>query len=337
MTRSFEEMGVELRAGEKAGQACAIISGRHVSSFRVSLPALSPRKLQRTIGYFMSDRLASENADLSFCVCPTETAGESLVLVCARPLLLELVQRARADNITLTAIWPDYMGLAAPPEGVVIARRDGDIIARRADGTGFTMPEMLADLALENLEPGEADLATWPDANPGFATGAFGPQLPIADYLSAWRRVAALAFIGLGLWVGLSVSQAVMDNRQRLALLDRGEALFRRQFPDVRRVVNVEGQLRARLGQPVLSEGFLSLSSSVFESLAALDNIRLEAVRYSADRPEPLQISVAGKSFADIEQARQTLVNAGFSVSDGDSEQTGSGVVARFGLVREDL
>ena len=337
MAQSYEEMGVVLVAGDKPGEACAIISGRHVSSFRLSLPDLSPRKLQRTIGYFMSDRLAAENADLSFCICPTDVPTESLVLVCNREILLALVQKTRAENITLTAIWPDYMCLPVPSEGVNVNHRDAEVIARRADGTGFTMSPLLADLALDGSTINPAEMQGLPADMSGFATGIFGPQLPIGDYLSACRRVAALAFIGLIIWVGLSLSQAAIDNRQRLALLDRGEAMFRRQFPDIRRIVNVEGQLRARLGQPVLSEGFLPLSSAVFESLAGLDNIRLEAVRYMADRPEPLQISVAGKNFADIEQARQSLVNAGFNVSDGDSEQTGTGVVARFSLAREDL
>ncbi len=322
-----------IKTDESGRQVCGLLDGRAVSSFRLRLPKLSDAKLQRALPHIMSDYL-TDNDNLSFCHMPLAKGdadnGYSLVFACAKDRLDELIGAAQAEQLEMSAIWPDYMQVPQPDEGVAIIERDGDILARRADGTGFRLPKALADAAIGEAQIITADPATLPAA-PGFAIGRFGTQLPIADILAAVKRPLILAGAAIAIWLAATLYGGFSVNQKAAELAQSGEDMFRKKFPEVRRVVNVEAQLRNRLGG-VGGSSFSGHSSQLLAALQSLPDIRLEAMEFIGGRNQSMDITLSARNFSALEKARQKLAMAGFRVEEGKSEQSNQLVIGQFTL-----
>ncbi|MEC8414463.1 MAG: type II secretion system protein GspL, partial [Pseudomonadota bacterium] len=190
--------------------AVAVIAGDTVSCFRVTLPALSARKLRKTLPFLVSDLLVTDIEDMHLCLVETETPNDYLLLACAKTIMSEMQDKALAEELTLKAAWPDYMLIAPPSEGVAILHKDGDILCRRADGTGFRMPEKLAEAALSDVTKDarrDAKRGPPPEEGQGMATGIYGVQFPFMSYLPILKRPAILAATVLLIWVIGSFAQ----------------------------------------------------------------------------------------------------------------------------------
>ncbi|MGI9438336.1 MAG: type II secretion system protein GspL [Parvibaculales bacterium] len=316
--------------GDGERQACGLLSGQLVASFCVKLPALPPSKLDRALPHIMSDYLTSDAGDLVFCHMPT-TDDKHIVFACARHALDALIDEARDNDLELQAIWPDYMTLAQPENGIAIAEEGDDIIARRADGSGFRLPKALAAPMLTNTDTHSATPDALPPTTPGFATGRYGTQLPLADMMRRWRRPLVLAAAALIVWLGAGLNAAMDNQRQRDAMEAQAETRFMTLFPETRRIVNLESQLRTKLG---MSGGasFGGQVTRLLSTLAALPNIRLEEMAFDAAQSSALEITLSTTDFSALETARLRLVQAGFGVTEGKSEQSDDVVIGRFNL-----
>ncbi len=320
-----------IKTDESGRQACGLLDGQAVSSFRLRLPKLSDAKLQRALPHIMSDYL-TDNDDISFCHMPLAENDDSLVFACAKQRLDELMRAAQAEKLELQAIWPDYMQVPQPDKGIAIIERDGDILARRADGTGFRLPKALAEAAIGDSETITARADSLPVA-PGFATGRFGTQLPIGEILATFKRPLTLAAAAIAIWLAATVYGGFSDRQKAVELAQSGEDMFRKKFPEVRRVVNVEAQLRNRLGGGT-GASFTGHSSQLMAVLQSLPNARLEAIEFTGGRNQSMEITLSARNFSVLESSRQKLAMAGFRVEEGKSEQNNQLVIGRFTLTQ---
>lgn len=319
-----------IKLDENGKQVCGLLNGTSVASFRLRLPKLSAVKLQRALPHIMSDYLSDSGADVSFCHVDLPDSDHSLVLVCQHEALEVLADEAQDNGLELKAIWPDYMQVPQPDEGVATVEQDGDILARRADGTGFRLPKALAEASFGDLSPHSVALSSAP-SEAGFATGRFGTQLPLSAMMATAKRPLWLSGIAAAVWLAATLYGGISGFQKTEELAQRGEQMFRQQFPDVRRVVNVEAQLRNRLGSSG-GASFSGYSGRILDSLKPVKNIRLEAIEFIGGRNQTIDITLSGRSFSDLEAGRLKLAAAGFNVEEGKSEQSKQLVSGRFTL-----
>lgn len=308
-------------ATETADQRIGILPGQTVSSFAVPLPPLPTGKLARALPHIMADYLADERADTAFCVLEQNAQGASLVLACDTAILRETITRAAENKTNLTALWPDYMRLAVPESGVAVLQDGDDIMARRADGTGFRLPKTMADKVLSDETTCDGQEAGFPPDNAGFAIGRFGPNLPIGALVKKSRRSLALLLATAVAWSGSLLFQAQRNENQRDALEAEAVALYQARFPEARRIVNVEAQLRSKLGQSGNRQGFTGMFAGVRQIISAQTGARLEGFSYTAKPSPAFKMVVATPGFSELEQLRAGLSEAGFQLNGGSSEQ----------------
>lgn len=316
--------------GDSDKQALGLLSGRHVSSFCLTLPALPPSKLERALPHIMSDYLAADSGEMVFCHMPRDD-GKHVVFACAREALDTLMNDARERQLELLGIWPDYMTLATPESGIAIMEEGDDVLARRADGSGFRLPKNIAASLLTENETHEASAAALPTQETGFAKGRYGAQLPLAALLHNWRRPLLLTGLALFAWLGAGLLDAVNSERQRDAMEAQAEARFMKLFPETRRIVNLESQLRNELGMSG-SASFSGQVNRLMATLAELPNMRLEGIEFDAERAQGMEITLSTTDFSALEAGRLRLVQAGFRVAEGKSEQADDLVIGRFNL-----
>ena len=319
--------------------AVAVIAGDTVSSFRVTLPALSARKLRKTLPFLVSDLLVTDIEDMHLCLVETETPNDYLLLACAKTVMREMQDKALAEDLTLKAAWPDYMLIAPPDEGVILEHEGGDILCRRADGTGFRMPEKIAEAALSDVPEDarkDGNRGNLPEEGQGLATGIFGPQFPFMSYLPIFKRPAILAASILCIWVIGTFAQIGRHQATRADYEDASIQLFKQAFPDVTRVVNVEAQLMNKMmsSNALPARNFLYLTDTLFQAIDDVENIGIDRLNFDRTDIRPLQVTLRAQNFSTLERARQKLVDAGFAVSEGKSSQTVSGVTGDFALSR---
>ncbi|HAK97872.1 MAG TPA: hypothetical protein DCP14_00870, partial [Rhodobiaceae bacterium] len=251
----------------------------------------------------------------------------------------EMQDAALAEDLSLKAAWPDYMLIAPPDEGVTVLHEDGDILCRRADGTGFRMPEKLAEAALSDVtkdarRDGMRGLP--PEEGQGMAIGIYGAQFPFMSYLPVLKRPAILAATVLLIWVIGSFAQIGQHQAARADYEDASIQLFKQAFPDVTRVVNVEAQLMNKMmsSNALPARNFLYLTDTLFQAIEDVENIGIDRLSFDRTDIRPLQVTLRAQNFSALERARQKLVDAGFAVSEGKSSQVENGVTGDFSLSR---
>jgi len=195
------------------------------------------------------------------------------------------------------------------------------VLARRADGTGFRLPHALAEAALSKESVNDAVTAAFPNENAGFATGRFGPNLPLGKFLKAARRTLILAGLAGFAWASNLGLQGWQNDRQGQALQEQAVTLYKEQFPEARRIVNVEAQLRGKLGASGTAQGFSGMMTLMQGVMAAQDAARLEELSYVAQPTPSLKLVVATPGFSKLESLRAALTAAGFRLNGGSSKQ----------------
>ena len=311
----------DIRISTVSGQPVGILPGQAVSSFAVKLPPLSAGKLAKALPHIMADYLADERTETVFCLADRTQDGMSVILACEASLLRQAISEANAKKANLNAMWPDYMQLTPPENGVAILREGSDVLARRADGTGFRLPQALADAALSRETVNDAVAAGFPNENAGFATGRFGPNLPLGKLLRAARRTLILTGLAGFAWAGNLALQGWQNDRQSQALQDQAVVLYKQQFPEARRIVNVEAQLRGKLGTTGAAEGFSGMMNLMQGVMSAQQAARLEELSYVAQPVPSLNLIVATPGFSELENLRAAFTAAGFRLNGGSSEQ----------------
>ena len=121
-----------------------------------------------------------------------------------------------------------------------------------------------------------------------FLQGAYAPRTAAKGGWMAWRLSAALV---LALLLALGINEVIERSRLQAATQEADghlDALFRKTFPETRRVINpkaqMEQQLQALRGRQSSASNFLALLTEGGLSLKALAGVQLESVDYQNGR-----------------------------------------------------
>lgn len=310
-----------IRIEQSANGALGVLSGQKVSSFALKLPNLPTNKLLKALPHLMADSLAVDSEKTVFCLSGKNADGLTIVLACEVNAIEDLLAEAKERKVELTSIWPDYMEITPPASGTAIVNNNGVILARRADGTGFSLPAPLADIALSDEKTTEAVRVSFPNETPGFAYGRFSPNLQLGKTLKRYRRALFLMILASLLWLSSVGLEGLQNVRKRSALENASVELYRQQFPDAKRIVNVEAQLKGKLGSSMNASGFFGLMERFQLEMERQTTARMEEFNYVEEPVPSLKLIIVTPGFAELEKFRLALSQSGFQVSVGRSEQ----------------
>jgi general secretion pathway protein L len=166
---------------------------------------------------------------------------------------------------------------------------------------------------------------------PALLGAGFVSALDWAGLLKPWRTAAILAsaaVLGAALF---AMGEAAYLERRTGAYAAAELEAFQAAFPDTR-VVDPQVQLRralASVGAVEDSAGFLELAAGLAGIMAGNDDIRIDALRYDADRGA-LSVSALYADFDDFDALRTAAQARDIVLEDGGARQTASGVQGEF-------
>ena len=142
---------------------------------------------------------------------------------------------------------------------------------------------------------------------------AYAPEEPVVQLLRPWRPAAAMLAVWLLLVMMGGFLQTWDLRRERQALAERIQQVFRQTFPDVRRVVDAKVQMERQLAklrkeQGNSPTGFLALLTAGAISLQQVDGVEIQGLQYRQGR---LELDLTLPSMSRLDPLRQALQQAG--------------------------
>ncbi len=140
-----------------------------------------------------------------------------------------------------------------------------------------------------------------------------------------WRRVAAVAGIGLLLYAAVAGGSAAWFSWQANQFEQRSFALYRELFPGERRVVSPRRQMTAQLS----GGGGGSLLPLLAQAAEPLATVQLQELRYRRDSNR-LQVQLQTPDLAALDQIKQRLAGTGLSVAIDSAAEQGGATIGRI-------
>jgi len=341
-----------LAAQAKGKRPVLILAGRSLLITRVDLPEGSRRVISRAIPYALEEQLAEEVDRLHFVQGGRALSGLIPVVVISKQKLaelLDLLSSVGIDPIWAVAeplLLPWRMGeLSILVRGQTATVRSGEI-----DGFECTLeqlPTLLGCLKSEAhddyriirvwatdesqqvqplLEDISDELTFTVTPNDFSSLTEIGVKRPLINLLQGyeesgdspessghWWPAVALIFMAILTYLGTSGYQYQVQNDELKILNQSREALFRKTFPDVKRLVNLEVQAKRKLDerQQANGQGADALLSLLTVLGAAKEKIPVIILKNMEYRKSSLVIHLEGRSVAQIEQFKLQLESLG--------------------------
>lgn len=234
------------------------------------------------------------------------------------PCCIELQQHwlLRQDEWQATAVerswWPDYLALLSLPTITSYSPWPEQLVQVHQQAT----PELPLMLLAQGLSTTDFTLLQ----------GQFAPQkLPNRHWMQ-WRLTAALASTCVLIYL-LHLSALVWQQQQQLQQIElQLRTEYQQIFPG-ERIINLSRQLQQKMqavGGPQ-QQHFLSLLAALQLRLATMPDVRLDSLRYDANRQE-LRFNASAAGFPSFEQLKVQLEQAGYTVEQGALSNDGSRV-----------
>lgn len=241
---------------------------------------------------------------------------------------------AAASDRLFAAVEPDLADLVLPALSAQVRPRR--VIVTEGFDPALTAPDD-SPIALKRVPAPDLRLAAASVPLEAFERlpAALGAGLASgfdwAETLRPWRAAAGLAVAALIGLAGLNALQASVLERRAEAYEQARQETFQRAFPDTR-PVNIDVQLRRRLASVGAAEGgggFLELSAALSAILADVDGVRVDSIRYDAERGG-LAVSALYADFGDFEALRAAAEARDLILEDGGARQSADGVEGEF-------
>lgn len=135
---------------EPEGPATILVPSESVSLLRVALPLASRAKRIEALPFAIEDRIADPIESVHIALGAEIAPQTYLVAVVRHTQMAAWVEAAELGGLGHAAMVPDALALPAPEAGEWVAEtRDGRVLVRSGDGTGFALPHALIGPAWE--------------------------------------------------------------------------------------------------------------------------------------------------------------------------------------------
>lgn len=329
---------IRIIPNEQTADAIVILPGKHVSIFNVPLPELPENKLLKILPGIMADYIAGDIQETHLSVVQKISGSRSLVAVCEGKWLEQARRAAIEKDEKIKAFWPDYALLEVPEKGSNIMKLSGRILGRRSDGTGFNVEERHFEHVMGNEPFTEVFESRAVPSGVGLATGKFSAQPSLASYGSALKRLAILGFAVLFAWLVSSWITISHLESERDRYHSASIEVFKKTYPEVTRIVNVEAQMKALSQQTGgnRNDSFVQYADLLFGAINASPGVSLETLNYATDDDRAvLNVTISTFNYSQVSHFESQLIASRFDVLQGESSQSAESIMSSYQLRRK--
>ena len=342
------------------------LNGLDVLGLAATIPARNENEARRAAPFAIEDEIAESVEESHVALAPadkTDVTAPRQINVASVGALSGIVSHLSGLGLGDADIVAAHSVL---PAGDALYEGPGIILGRLGNRTFSVDASLGRDVLVSLLEPhpeaaihGEhiAQAVGKPSSAPGTSsldaflvqlaewaeTGASGINLRQGSFrvrqsvdfdgFGHWRVAGALAAVAaLGWFASIIVETSAMNNRAA-GYQNLSQEFARVGWPetngDVQQVLALAGSDRAAQGQVFPS--VLDATAILYDSLAQVEGSELRSVRYDRLRRQ-MTVSVAFKSFADVDRLTTIVTESGLNARSGDSRQSGSKVIGDLTL-----
>jgi len=255
-------------------------------------------------------------------LCLPGSAGQWCVLQHQDRMLVEydLSNGANIDAENLSLLLQTSLGSdeLSTPEKILLFRLDGESPVVSAQELHDSLRDVIAaETAVPeiievsyNTHPLVVFCGHYLDAMPlNLLQGSYKPKSRNAGKWQRWHLAASLALVWLGLYFGASVFDLNRLQQKNDRLHVQIEQLYKKTFPDSKRIVNARVQMEQKLDElkhtgDAKDEGLLTLLD---ESIAAISKVSDVTVQSLSFRNNRMDIELTGKGLQSIENLNRFL------------------------------
>ncbi len=327
-------------------KVAVVVDGRVAALHLAAMPALDDAKLVKVLPGLMDEKIATNVLDNQFALLDKRDpeTGVRPVAVIEKKVLNKILDRLAGLGVNPDIVTPDFALLVRSASGTEVVPLPDRFVVRTADGSGFTGERNLVEMLLpESASTASVTSDDWRkmlsravDSTGNFMHGEYAQKASWMAALVWWKRAAYLALFASALYGTLSFYGAAENFSRAEKLYGESEQIFRASLPDVRRIVNMEAQMRRAFlarGQEGGGE-FFALVAVVVKAIESDATASLESVRYDQN-DGALLLSVSFPSFDEAAKFNDVLRREGMQLNEGNSRQEGGRIFAEIQVRRQ--
>ncbi|MEN8802808.1 MAG: type II secretion system protein GspL [Thiogranum sp.] len=335
-----------------------LVPGTEVSLAEARVPGRNRQRLLRAIPYVLEEQLATDVEELHFALGPVGEDDQYPVAVVERSIMDAWAALLREQGIQAEQLIPDTLSLPSGDGWSLMV--DGEtVLVRSGDYTGFAVDtnnlavlfallqakqqapdtarvfgSTVLDLETvdvefidEKIQPLELLARGWAQG-PGLnlLQGAYSRREEWGRLLRPWASSAALLLAGVilvGVTAGLNYFHL---SGQREQLSAEIEDVFRKAFPQAKRIVNPRVQMEQKLAQLRRQAGggntdFLAMFAETADVVRSTKGIDVRGASYRNGR---LDLDLQADNLQILDGLKQSLVSSGLMSAEIQSASTGA-------------
>lgn len=255
------------------GQLCGLSSAEDVSYVwvpvqqvwltEVRVPGKRRSDWMQALPFALEEKLAQSVEDVFIAVLQRESKGENQgltqVAVIEKQQMQSWVDELKAQGLEKAQLVVDVFKLPAPNESSwhYLEQADGQRLVRTGVFSGFSADEAWADV-LQAKAQAEEDSIVWQEISlatelkvdlktHGLRQAEFKPVSEVGKRTKIWATAASLLLVVFVLQLGGNEIKSQQYASQTQAVEKQTLALFKKMFPNTKRVVNIKAQTRTAL------------------------------------------------------------------------------------------
>jgi general secretion pathway protein L len=333
----------------RQSRVIVLLPGTMVTLHNVLVPARSASEIRMAVPFALEDQLAGKIDALYFAIGPKSADGSVPVAVIAHEALQTFLQPLKESGIEPSSIVPEPLALpwhfgthslvidadfatvrTGPTSGFAIERELLPSVIQRANDAGVPTrlwcdPASLSPAVLARLIPsGDKLVAERPlpailvtlfaaglHATPCMLDLRQEEQSPHRQRdLQRWLPAAAIVAAALLTHVTWSLWDVIMLGKEAKALAEQSEERFRKTFPEVKRIVDMEKQAEqhiADLRGGAAQSDFLTLFAQAGTTLQGLPAVSVDG--FSFQKGE-LELRLGATDGAALQSLPQAIADA---------------------------
>ena len=335
-----------------------LVPGAEVSLAEARVPGRNRQRLLRAIPYALEEQLATDVEELHFALGPVGEGNQYPVAVVERSSMSAWAALLRENGIQAEQLIPETLALPSDAgwslmvDGETVLVRSGDYAGFAADIDNLPVlfslfeakqqaPETARVFGSTVLDLGAVDVefvdqreqplellargwAQGPVIN--LLQGAYSRRAEWGRLLRPWIASAALllaGFILVGVSTGLNYFRL---SGQREQLSAEIEDVYRKAFPQAKRIVNPRAQMEQKLQQLRRQAGggntdFLAMFAETAGVVRATEGINVRSASYRNGR---LDLDLQADNLQILDSLKQSLVSSGLMSAEIQSASTGA-------------
>jgi general secretion pathway protein L len=341
-------------------RAVVLVPGMEVFLSEARLPGRNRQRVLRAASYALEEQLASDVESMHFALGPVQQEERYPIAAVAREQMEAWGAMLREQGIEANQWLPDMLAVPKADEGWSLLVEDDRVLVRSGPYSGFVAdldefpvlyslfaardeaPQRaqifgstvldLDDVATEFIDEREHPLeilargwAQGPVLN--LLQGSYSRSDEWGRLLRPWKTTAALLLAGLLVSGVATAVDYVRLAAQQQRLSAEIEAVYRKAFPQSRRVVNPRAQMEQQLNQLQRLAGggntdFLFILAETASVLRATQGIDIQGASYRDGR---LDLELQADNLQILDQLKQSLAGSGRMQAEIQSATTEAG------------